>query len=174
MRTVISLILVSLLSLSSFSTFAQKRPAVKRKKVVYKRSNKRVVVRKSLPGKSVVVVHRKKNYHFSSGRFYKSLNGTYTLIRSPRGIRIRTLPTRHVRIVFRKKPYFFAHGVFYIQTGNEYEVVDAPNGIVVDSIPEDAEIIEINGTEYYESDGTLFLAFTEDGSTKYKVHDTVD
>jgi hypothetical protein len=67
-------------------------------------------------------------------------------------------------------PYFYFNGIFYRQQNKEYEVVKAPVGAQVPAIPRDAKVMVVDGSKYYEYNGTYFKEFiNQDGQIWYSV-----
>lgn len=126
--------------------------------------NKVLVVKKRrgrvihvLPAGHVHYVHKKNNYYFHDGFFYRPAGKTYVLVPSPFGLRVKTLPANHHKILIASKPHFYYRGTYYLASGNEYEVVEPTVGAVVPDLPEEnVELVTIDGKQYHEYDGFLY------------------
>ncbi|WP_136468092.1 DUF6515 family protein [Flagellimonas onchidii] len=73
--------------------------------------------------KPKVVVHKKTNFYFADGVWYKTRGKKYVVCAAPTGIKVRRLPpARRVVVVNGRKLYRY-RGVWYKKTGRHYVVV---------------------------------------------------
>ncbi len=74
--------------------------------------------------KPKVVVHKKTNFYFSDGVWYKTRGKKYVVCAAPTGIKVRRLPrARRVVVVNGRKLYKYK-GVWYKKSGRHYVVVN--------------------------------------------------
>ncbi len=73
--------------------------------------------------KPKVFVHKKTNFYFANGVWYKARGKRYVVCAAPTGIRVRTLP-RGYKIVWRngRKLYNYK-GIWYKKSGRNFVVV---------------------------------------------------
>lgn len=201
MKTIISrfLIAIFILSVTLFSAVAQNKHHKDHKKVVVLRDNnpRKVVVKKFRNHKHryynhrqfVVVrarrphvvlhqagysryLHRNMEYFYNDGWFYRNINGAYTVVAPPFGLRIKVLPVGYRTILFSGVPYLFHHGIYYLEhpSKGDYEVVEPAIGAIVPDLPnEDVEEVTMNGQTYYECNNVLYEPVTTTDGTQYKV-----
>lgn len=71
-----------------------------------------------------VVVHKKTNFYFADGVWYKARGRKYVVCAAPVGITVKRLPrTRKVVVVNGRRLYKY-RGVWYKRTGRHYVVVN--------------------------------------------------
>lgn len=71
-----------------------------------------------------VIVHKKTNYYYADGVWYKARGKRYVVTAAPRGIKIRTLP-RGSKVVYRKGRKLYQYrGLWYKKRGRNYVVVN--------------------------------------------------
>ena len=69
-----------------------------------------------------------------------------------------------------KAEYLYRDGVFYAKAANgEYVVVVPPAGALVEALPEDFETVNIDGSEYYKVDDTIYALAIIDGKAYFEV-----
>jgi len=127
---------------------------------------------KVVPRGAVMVRTNGISYHYLDGIYYRPNASAFVIARPRVGLRVRTLPAARRRILLNNNTYFYYYGTFYTQKDDEYEVVEAPEGALVNAIPEGYEVIEKDGTEYYELDGVYYQEVETDeieGEVGYEV-----
>ncbi|WP_190809118.1 DUF6515 family protein [Flagellimonas sp. S3867] len=73
--------------------------------------------------KPKVVIHKKTNFYFADGVWYKPRAKKYVVCAAPTGIKVRRLPrARRIVVVNGRKLYKY-RGVWYKKTGRHYVVV---------------------------------------------------
>ncbi|SNZ00548.1 hypothetical protein SAMN06265377_2372 [Flagellimonas pacifica] len=73
--------------------------------------------------KPKIVIHKKTNFYFADGIWYKARGKKYVVCAAPTGIKVRELPrTRRVVVVNGRKLYKY-RGVWYKKRGRNYVVV---------------------------------------------------
>nr|WP_297785783.1 DUF6515 family protein [uncultured Allomuricauda sp.] len=71
-----------------------------------------------------VIVHKRTNYYYADGVWYKAHGKRYVVTAAPRGIKIRTLP-RGSKVVYRNGRRLYQYrGVWYKRRGRHYVVVN--------------------------------------------------
>lgn len=66
--------------------------------------------------------------------------------------------------------FYYSGGLFYQQNNNQYEVVVPPVGAEVPNLPQDANLVTIDGIDYYEYKGVYYTqGQNADGATVYIV-----
>ena len=65
--------------------------------------------------------------------------------------------------------YYFAEGSFYQATDSGYQVVAPPIGIEVDQIPRTAEMVKVEGQQYFVYHDIYYQAFYSGSGVVYKV-----
>ena len=71
-----------------------------------------------------VIAHRKTNYYYADGVWYKARGKQYVVTAAPRGIKVRTLP-RGSKVVYRNGRRLYQYrGVWYKKRGRNYIVVN--------------------------------------------------
>ncbi len=141
----------------------------------YRYPRHRRVVR-TLPINHVRIVYRGLPYFYYAGLYYTMYGNDYIVVLPPRGFRIGVLPVGHVRIVVGPSVYFYHSGVYYTETTvtnsdeEKYEVTSPPVGVVVDSLDDEAEIIYIDGKEFYEYNDIIYKQIIgANGETLFEV-----
>ncbi|WP_299161545.1 DUF6515 family protein [uncultured Eudoraea sp.] len=71
-----------------------------------------------------LVVHKRVNFHFSKGIWYKARGRKYVVCAAPVGIKVRKLPVGNKVVVYSGKEYYTYNGVFYKKKGRNYIVVN--------------------------------------------------
>jgi len=123
------------------------------------------------------------SFIFSSGLYYRHINNGYTVVHPPVGLKIRYLPHGFEDVFINGIHYYFFHGIYYIANGVYYQVVDEP---VIDetayeiqknddfelgqrysSLPEGAQLIVINGEQYFKYQNIYFLPQSSDNNVDY-------
>jgi len=102
--------------------------------------------------------------------FYRPYYSYYNFYRPFLGFRIGVLPYGYYPFYFGANQFYYSGGLFYQQNNNQYEVVVPPVGAQVPSLPEEAKLVTINGTDYYEYKGVYYTQRQNaDGATVYVV-----
>ena len=70
-------------------------------------------------------------YYYHRGVFYRKAHRGYTVVRAPRGARVKLLPSGHVTVYVGAEPYFYYYGAYYRYAPDDeaYVVVEAPQGV---------------------------------------------
>jgi len=80
------------------------------------------------------------------------------------------LPYGYYPFYFGANQFYYSGGLFYQQNDNQYEVVTPPVGAEVPNLPSEANLVTINGQDYYEYKGVYYTQTTNaDGKTVYVV-----
>jgi len=111
-------------------------------------------------------------YRYSPGyRFYGRPNyGYYNFYRPFIGFRLNVLPFGYYPFYYGPDQYYYSGGLFYRQYENNYQVVTPPVGAEVPNLPEEANLVTIDGVDYYELKGVYYTQSTnKDGKTVYVV-----
>lgn len=114
----------------------------------------------------------RQGYRYSPGyRFYGRPNyGYYNFYRPFIGFRLNVLPFGYYPFYYGPDQYYYSGGLFYRQYENNYQVVTPPVGAEVPSLPDDANLVTIDGVDYYELKGVYYTQSTnKDGKTVYVV-----
>ncbi|WP_316734984.1 DUF6515 family protein [Pedobacter aquatilis] len=114
----------------------------------------------------------RSGYRYSPGyRFYGRPNyGYYNFYRPFIGFRLNVLPFGYYPFYYGPNQYYYSGGLFYRQYENNYQVVTPPVGAEVPNLPEDANLVTIDGVDYYECKGVYYTQSTnKDGKTVYVV-----
>ena len=84
---------------------------------------------KKLPRDYRVFKHRRDDYYFDSGIWYRPSNLGFRVILPPIGLSIPMLPPFYTTIWVRGMPYYYADGVYYMWRAEDrvYVVTDPPN-----------------------------------------------
>jgi len=86
------------------------------------------------------------------------------------GLYYNILPYGYYPFYWNSYPYYYYGGVFYRPYNGGYQVTAPPMGASVPSLPSDAQSIEIDGIQYYESNGVYYQPDVDDhGKTIYVV-----
>ncbi|MEL0659947.1 DUF6515 family protein [Psychromonas arctica] len=131
------------------------------------------------------------SFIFSSGLYYRHLNNGYTVVHPPVGLKIRYLPQGFEDIFIHGIHYYFFQGIYYIANGGYYEVVEEPSSDtaalpVIDEtqyeqqqsdyfelgqrysvLPEGAELVVVNGEQYFKFQDIYFLPQSSDNDVNY-------
>jgi|TARA_E500000318_G_scaffold660_1_gene916 hypothetical protein len=71
-----------------------------------------------------VIVHKRTNYYYADGVWYKARGKKYVVTAVPRGVKIKTLP-RGSKVVYRNGRRLYQYrGVWYKKRGRHYVVVN--------------------------------------------------
>ncbi|WP_025565216.1 DUF6515 family protein [Psychromonas sp. SP041] len=131
------------------------------------------------------------SFIFSSGLYYRYLNNGYTVVHPPVGLKIRYLPHGFENLFVNGHHYYFFQGIYYITAGAYYQVVEAPfNDTTTLSVtdetqyeqqqsdyfelgqrysvlPEGAELVVVNGEQYFKYQNIYFLPQSSDNDVDY-------
>lgn len=104
---------------------------------------------------------------FGYGRAYY---GYYNYYRPFIGFRLNVLPYGYYPFYYGPDQYYYSGGLFYRQYENDYQVVTPPVGAEVPNLPKEAELVTIDGIDYYEYKGVYYtLGTNKDGKSVYIV-----
>lgn len=71
-----------------------------------------------------IVAHKKTNFYFADGVWYKARGKKYVVCAAPRGIKVRTLPRGRKMVMVNGRKLYKYRGVWYKKTGRHYMVVN--------------------------------------------------
>jgi hypothetical protein len=146
---------------------------VSSKNVVFKKTSKKVITVRTLPGRTVIK-YKGFQYYYANNKFYTYSGGRYIAIAPKKGFRIKTLPIGYIRVKHPIRNYFWFNGIFYAQVDNAYEVVDPEVGTIIYELPKEYEKVTIDGYTYYEFSNVLYERIQIDGARAYEVVGFID
>lgn len=73
--------------------------------------------------KPKVFVHKRTNFYFADGVWYKARGRKYVVVGAPVGIKVRTLPRGNKVVVVNGRKLYKYKGVWYKKRGRSYVVV---------------------------------------------------
>nr|WP_299389112.1 DUF6515 family protein [Allomuricauda sp.] len=71
-----------------------------------------------------VVVHKKTNFYFADGVWYKARGRNYVVCAAPVGIKVRRLPRTRTVVVVNGRKLYKSRGIWYKKSGRHYVVVN--------------------------------------------------
>ncbi|MFD2586935.1 DUF6515 family protein [Croceitalea marina] len=71
-----------------------------------------------------VVVHKKTNFYFSDGVWYKARGRNYVVCAAPLGVKVRKLPRGYKVVVINGRKLYKYKGIWYKKSGRNYIVVN--------------------------------------------------
>lgn len=71
-----------------------------------------------------VFVHKRTNFYFADGVWYKARGRKYVVVGAPVGIKVRTLPRGNKVVVVNGRKLYKYRGVWYKRSGRNYVVVN--------------------------------------------------
>ena len=74
--------------------------------------------------KPKVVVHKKTNFYFADGVWYKANGRKYVVCAAPVGIKVRKLPRGNKVVVVNGRKLYKYKGIWYKKSGRNYIVVN--------------------------------------------------
>lgn len=74
--------------------------------------------------KPKVIVHKKTNFYFADGVWYKARGKKYIVCAAPRGVKVRRLPRARKVVVVNGRKLYKYRGIWYKKTGRHYVVVN--------------------------------------------------
>ncbi|UKT64053.1 DUF6515 family protein [Pedobacter mucosus] len=96
--------------------------------------------------------------------------GYYNYYRPFIGFRLNVLPYGYYPFYYGQDQFYYSGGLFYRQYENNYQVVIPPVGAEVPTLPSDANLVTIDGVDYYEYKGVYYTQTqSADGKTVYVV-----
>ncbi len=102
--------------------------------------------------------------------YYRPYYSYYNFYRPFLGFRIGVLPYGYYPFYYGANQFYYSGGLFYQQNNSQYEVVTPPVGAEVPNLPSDANLVTINGVDYYEYKGVYYTQKENaDGKTVYVV-----
>lgn len=102
--------------------------------------------------------------------YYRPYYSYYNFYRPFLGFRIGVLPYGYYPFYYGANQFYYSGGLFYQQNNSQYEVVTPPVGAEVPNLPSDANLVTINGVDYYEYKGVYYTQKENaDGKTIYVV-----
>ena len=110
-------------------------------------------------------------YRQGYGRaYYRPYYSYYNFYRPFLGFRIGVLPYGYYPFSYGPNQFYYSGGLFYQQNNNQYEVVIPPVGAEVPNLPQEANLVTIDGIDYYEYKGVYYTqSQNDDGATVYIV-----
>jgi len=102
--------------------------------------------------------------------YYRPYYSYYNFYRPFLGFRIGVLPYGYYPFSFGPNQFYYSGGLFYQQNNNQYEVVVPPVGAEVPNLPQEANLVTIDGVDYYEYKGVYYTeGQNADGARVYIV-----
>lgn len=74
--------------------------------------------------KPKVIVHKKQNFHFANGVWYKAKGRKFVVCAAPVGIRLRYLPRGNKVVVVKGRKLYKYKGIWYKKSGRHFVVVN--------------------------------------------------
>ncbi|WP_350292148.1 DUF6515 family protein [uncultured Croceitalea sp.] len=74
--------------------------------------------------KPSVIVHKKTNFYFADGVWYKARAKKYVVCGAPVGIKVRKLPRGNKVVVVNGRKLYKYKGIWYKKSGRKYVVVN--------------------------------------------------
>ncbi|GMN09221.1 hypothetical protein MTsPCn9_03230 [Croceitalea sp. MTPC9] len=71
-----------------------------------------------------VVVHKKTNFYFADGIWYKARGRKYVVCAAPVGVKVRRLPRGNKVVVVNGRKLYKYRGVWYKKSGRNFVVVN--------------------------------------------------
>lgn len=71
-----------------------------------------------------VFVHKRTNFYFANGVWYKARGRKYVVVGAPVGIKVRQLPRGNKVVVVNGRKLYKYKGVWYKKSGRNYVVVN--------------------------------------------------
>ncbi|MEO0571059.1 MAG: DUF6515 family protein [Bacteroidota bacterium] len=71
-----------------------------------------------------VFVHKRTNFYFANGIWYKARGRKYIVVGAPIGIKVRSLPRGNKVVVVNGRKLYKYKGVWYKKSGRKYIVVN--------------------------------------------------
>lgn len=71
-----------------------------------------------------VFVHKRTNFYFANGVWYKARGRNYVVVRPPVGIKVRNLPRGNKVVVVNGRKLYKYKGIWYKKSGRNYIVVN--------------------------------------------------
>ncbi|MFK7814372.1 MAG: DUF6515 family protein [Maribacter sp.] len=75
--------------------------------------------------KPKVVIHKKTNFYFADGVWYKARGRKYVVVAAPVGLKVRKLPRGNKVVVVNGRKLYKYKGIWYKKSGRNYIVVNA-------------------------------------------------
>jgi hypothetical protein len=85
------------------------------------------------------------------------------------GVVVASLPRYYDTVYAADGPYYFAEGKFFQATESGYQVVAPPIGIEVKDLPPAAEMVKVNGQQYFVYNDIYYQALYGGSGIVYKV-----
>ncbi len=111
-------------------------------------------------------------YRMGYGRsgYNRAYFGYYNYYRPYIGFRLNILPYGYYPFYYGQDHFYYSGGLFYRQYENNYQVVVPPVGAEVPTLPAAANLVTIDGIDYYEYKGVYYTQTqSADGKTVYVV-----
>jgi len=71
-----------------------------------------------------IVVHKRANYYFADGVWYKPRGKKYVVVGAPIGVKVRTLPRGNKIVMVKGRKLYKYKGVWYKKSGRNFVVVN--------------------------------------------------
>lgn len=155
----------------SNSKTSSKNVAPSKGAVVVVKDSKQKTISKLPSKKYTMVQHKGVSYYKSNNKYYKIIGGKYVLTTPPKGFRVSVLPALYTTFMFNNIKHFCAEGIVYKSVGaNSYEVVEPQMDMLVPELPEfNVRQVNIDGTIYFEFEGTLYKQVPTASGVQYQV-----
>jgi len=70
-----------------------------------------------------VVVHKKTNFYFADGVWYKTKGKRYVVVNAPVGVKVRRLPRARKVVIIKGRKFYKYRGIWYKKIAGGYTVV---------------------------------------------------
>ena len=70
-------------------------------------------------------IHKRTNFFFSDGVWYKARGRKYVVVAAPVGIKVRNLPRGNKMVIVNGRKLYKYKGIWYKKSGRNYVVVNA-------------------------------------------------
>ena len=74
--------------------------------------------------KPSVILHKKTNFYFADGVWYKARGKKYIVCAAPVGVKVRKLPRGNKVVVINGRKLYKYKGVWYKKSGRKYVIVN--------------------------------------------------
>ena len=74
--------------------------------------------------KPKIIVHKKTNFYFADGVWYKARGRKYVVVGAPVGLKVRKLPRGKKLVVINGRKLYRYKGVWYKKSGRNYVIVN--------------------------------------------------
>ncbi|MDT0540081.1 DUF6515 family protein [Croceitalea sp. P059] len=74
--------------------------------------------------KPKIIVHKKTNFYFADGVWYKAKGRKYVVVGAPVGLKVRKLPRGKKLVVINGRKLYRYKGIWYKKSGRNYVIVN--------------------------------------------------